>query len=175
MQDAAQFLLGTHDFSTFCSLNSETPFRSPVKTILQADIQPSSGFLSHHYEYRWEPRYSAEELPWSASACSVRKAAFQCCAENWPSPLAALPSQPQQGSVLGTVWEGYFFPSPSDLREKDEQGWGQGSWPSCSYSKAGCQKPMYGVWHSNYCVMLKISTARGWDFYFLSCLCLSFA
>ncbi|XP_005238023.1 tRNA pseudouridine synthase-like 1 isoform X1 [Falco biarmicus] len=58
MQDAAQFLLGTHDFSTFRSLNSETPFQSPVRTILQVDIQPSSGFLSHHYEHRglefWE-------------------------------------------------------------------------------------------------------------------------
>nr|XP_009669826.1 PREDICTED: tRNA pseudouridine synthase-like 1 isoform X4 [Struthio camelus australis] len=51
MQDAAWFLLGTHDFSTFRSLNSETPFRSPVRTILQVDIRPSSGFLSHHYEY----------------------------------------------------------------------------------------------------------------------------
>ncbi|XP_074416856.1 tRNA pseudouridine synthase-like 1 isoform X2 [Larus michahellis] len=35
MQDAAQFLLGTHDFSTFRSLNSETPFQSPIRTILQ--------------------------------------------------------------------------------------------------------------------------------------------
>uniref|UniRef100_A0A669R145 tRNA pseudouridine synthase n=1 Tax=Phasianus colchicus TaxID=9054 RepID=A0A669R145_PHACC len=66
MQDAAQFLLGTHDFSTFCSLNSETPFRSPVKTILQADIQPSSGFLSHHYEYRglqfWELKFKSRSF-----------------------------------------------------------------------------------------------------------------
>ncbi|NXW61856.1 PUSL1 protein, partial [Eurystomus gularis] len=52
MQDAAQFLLGTHDFSTFRSHNSETPFQSPVRTMLQIDIQPSSGFLSHHYEHR---------------------------------------------------------------------------------------------------------------------------
>ncbi|NWX22418.1 PUSL1 protein, partial [Aegotheles bennettii] len=61
MQDAAQFLLGTHDFSTFRSLNSETPFQSPVRTILQADIQLSSGFLSHHYEHRrlefWEVKF----------------------------------------------------------------------------------------------------------------------
>ncbi|NWW88252.1 PUSL1 protein, partial [Rhynochetos jubatus] len=58
MQEAAQFLMGTHDFSTFRSLNSETPFQSPVRTILQADIRPSSGFLSHHYAHRglefWE-------------------------------------------------------------------------------------------------------------------------
>ncbi|NXX96364.1 PUSL1 protein, partial [Centropus bengalensis] len=58
MQEAAQFLVGTHDFSTFRSVISETPLRSPVRTILQVDIRPSSGFLSHHYEHRrlefWE-------------------------------------------------------------------------------------------------------------------------
>ncbi|NWR85202.1 PUSL1 protein, partial [Furnarius figulus] len=58
MQEAAQFLLGTHDFSTFRSLHSDTPLQSPVRTILQVDIQPSSGLLSHHYKHRglefWE-------------------------------------------------------------------------------------------------------------------------
>ncbi|XP_013811520.1 tRNA pseudouridine synthase-like 1 isoform X2 [Apteryx mantelli] len=66
MQDAAWFLLGTHDFSTFRSLNSETPFRSPVRTILQVDIRPSSGFLSHHYEYRglefWELEFRSRSF-----------------------------------------------------------------------------------------------------------------
>ncbi|XP_009669820.1 tRNA pseudouridine synthase-like 1 isoform X1 [Struthio camelus] len=66
MQDAAWFLLGTHDFSTFRSLNSETPFRSPVRTILQVDIRPSSGFLSHHYEYRglefWELEFKSRSF-----------------------------------------------------------------------------------------------------------------
>ncbi|XP_009988326.1 PREDICTED: tRNA pseudouridine synthase-like 1 [Tauraco erythrolophus] len=66
MQDAAQFLLGTHDFSTFRSLNSETPFQSPVRTILQADIQPSSGFLSHHYQRRglefWELQFRSRSF-----------------------------------------------------------------------------------------------------------------
>uniref|UniRef100_A0A8C2TIB8 tRNA pseudouridine synthase n=1 Tax=Coturnix japonica TaxID=93934 RepID=A0A8C2TIB8_COTJA len=66
MQDAAQFLLGTHDFSTFCSPNSNAPSRSPVKTIVQADIQPSSGFLSHHYEYRglefWELKFKSRSF-----------------------------------------------------------------------------------------------------------------
>ncbi|NWZ58969.1 PUSL1 protein, partial [Haliaeetus albicilla] len=66
MQDAAQFLLGTHDFSTFRSLNSETPFQSPVRTILQADIRPSSGFLSHHYEHRglefWELKFRSRSF-----------------------------------------------------------------------------------------------------------------
>ncbi|NXD79713.1 PUSL1 protein, partial [Halcyon senegalensis] len=66
MQDGAQFLLGTHDFSTFRSHNSETPFRSPVRTILQIDIQPSSGFLSHHYEHRglefWELKFRSRSF-----------------------------------------------------------------------------------------------------------------
>ncbi|NXP27089.1 PUSL1 protein, partial [Scytalopus superciliaris] len=61
MQEAAQFLLGTHDFSTFRSLNSNTPSQSPIRTIFQVDIQPSSGFLSHHYEHRdlefWEVKF----------------------------------------------------------------------------------------------------------------------
>ncbi|NWI59238.1 PUSL1 protein, partial [Calyptomena viridis] len=61
MQEAAQFLLGTHDFSTFCSSNKETPPRSPVRTIFQVDIQPSPGFLSHHCEHRglefWEVKF----------------------------------------------------------------------------------------------------------------------
>ncbi|XP_075629068.1 tRNA pseudouridine synthase-like 1 isoform X2 [Balearica regulorum gibbericeps] len=66
MRDAAQFLLGTHDFSTFRSLNSETPFQSPVRTILQVDIRPSSGFLSHHYEHRglefWELKFRSRSF-----------------------------------------------------------------------------------------------------------------
>ncbi|NXU49349.1 PUSL1 protein, partial [Turnix velox] len=66
MQEAAQFLLGTHDFSTFRSINSETPFQSPVRTILQVDIQPSAGFLSHHYEHRglefWELKFRSRSF-----------------------------------------------------------------------------------------------------------------
>ncbi|KFO90817.1 tRNA pseudouridine synthase-like 1, partial [Buceros rhinoceros silvestris] len=66
MRDAAQFLLGTHDFSTFRSHNSDTPFQSPVRTILQADISPSSGVLAHHYEPRglefWELRFRSRSF-----------------------------------------------------------------------------------------------------------------
>ncbi|NWU89203.1 PUSL1 protein, partial [Upupa epops] len=58
MRDAAQFLLGTHDFSTFRSQNDRAPFQSPVRTILQLDIQPSAGFLALHPEHQglqfWE-------------------------------------------------------------------------------------------------------------------------
>ncbi|XP_053308541.1 tRNA pseudouridine synthase-like 1 [Spea bombifrons] len=52
MQEAAQQLLGTHDFSAFQSANSENVFRSPIKTLLRADITPSSGFWPHHTQYR---------------------------------------------------------------------------------------------------------------------------
>ncbi|NXG10408.1 PUSL1 protein, partial [Sakesphorus luctuosus] len=58
MQEAAKFLVGTHDFSTFRSLNSDSHSQSPIRTIFQVDIQPSAGFLAHHYEHRglefWE-------------------------------------------------------------------------------------------------------------------------
>lgn len=94
MQEAAQFLVGTHDFSTFRSLSSETPFQSPVRTVFQVDIQPSSGFLSHHYEHRWEPRYSAEELLCSAGALFVSKASLQHCFGNWHPVCCAFASQP---------------------------------------------------------------------------------
>ncbi|NWW08311.1 PUSL1 protein, partial [Oreocharis arfaki] len=64
MREAAKFLLGTHDFSTFRSLNSETPFQCPVRTLLQLEIQPAPGFLSHHYEHRglefWEVKFKSK-------------------------------------------------------------------------------------------------------------------
>ncbi|NXS82494.1 PUSL1 protein, partial [Erpornis zantholeuca] len=65
MREAAKSLLGTHDFSTFRSLNSETPFQSPVRTLLQVEIQPAPlGFLSHHYKHRelefWEVKFKSK-------------------------------------------------------------------------------------------------------------------
>ncbi|NXM76256.1 PUSL1 protein, partial [Serilophus lunatus] len=66
MQEAAQFLLGTHNFSTFRSLSNEKPLRSPVRTIFQVEIQPSPGFLSHHYEHRglefWEVKFRGKSF-----------------------------------------------------------------------------------------------------------------
>ncbi|NWV77415.1 PUSL1 protein, partial [Dasyornis broadbenti] len=63
MREAAKFLLGTHDFSTFRSLSSESPFQSPVRTLLQVELQPSPGFLAHHYEHRglefWEVKFKS--------------------------------------------------------------------------------------------------------------------
>ncbi|XP_065277501.1 tRNA pseudouridine synthase-like 1 [Emys orbicularis] len=66
MQEAAGSLLGTHDFSTFRSVSSEKPFKSPIKTLAQVDIRPSSGFMSHHYEYRglqfWELEFKSRSF-----------------------------------------------------------------------------------------------------------------
>uniref|UniRef100_A0A4W3GT01 tRNA pseudouridine synthase n=1 Tax=Callorhinchus milii TaxID=7868 RepID=A0A4W3GT01_CALMI len=58
MEEAAQVLLGTHDFSTFRSLNDETHFRSPVKTLLRADVTPGVSMSAQHDFHRhlefWE-------------------------------------------------------------------------------------------------------------------------
>ncbi|NXM10666.1 PUSL1 protein, partial [Ploceus nigricollis] len=49
MREAAKFLLGTHDFSTFRSLHAEAAAQSPVRTLQQLQLQPGPGFLAHHY------------------------------------------------------------------------------------------------------------------------------
>ncbi|XP_041129973.1 tRNA pseudouridine synthase-like 1 [Polyodon spathula] len=52
LQEAAKLLLGTHDFSTFRSLNSERPFKSPIKTLLQAEVYSRAGSFSQHPFHR---------------------------------------------------------------------------------------------------------------------------
>ncbi|OWK55755.1 tRNA pseudouridine synthase-like 1 [Lonchura striata] len=52
MREAAQFLLGTHDFSSFRSLHAEAAAQSPVRTLLQLQLQPAPGFLQQHYLHR---------------------------------------------------------------------------------------------------------------------------
>ncbi|KAE8592992.1 hypothetical protein XENTR_v10018938 [Xenopus tropicalis] len=52
IHEASEMLLGTHNFSAFRSANSENVFKSPIKTLQQADITPSSGILTHHWQYR---------------------------------------------------------------------------------------------------------------------------
>ncbi|XP_060132184.1 tRNA pseudouridine synthase-like 1 isoform X2 [Zootoca vivipara] len=48
MQEAAAFLLGTHDFSTFRSASTELPKRDPVRTLSRVEVRPVPGFLSEH-------------------------------------------------------------------------------------------------------------------------------
>lgn len=50
IQEAAQFFVGTHDFSGFRSTSKDAPYRSPVKTLLQAQINPSASLLPNHLQ-----------------------------------------------------------------------------------------------------------------------------
>ncbi|XP_062363488.1 tRNA pseudouridine synthase-like 1 [Cinclus cinclus] len=58
MREAAQFLLGTHDFSTFRSRRGDGAAQNPLRTLLQLQVQPAPAFLAQHYLHRelqlWE-------------------------------------------------------------------------------------------------------------------------
>ncbi|KAM8927642.1 tRNA pseudouridine synthase-like 1 [Pelodytes ibericus] len=66
MQEAAKMLLGTHDFSAFRSANTENVFKSPIKTLLQVDITPASGFWPHQSQCRdlqfWELTFKSRSF-----------------------------------------------------------------------------------------------------------------
>ncbi|XP_052466278.1 tRNA pseudouridine synthase-like 1 isoform X2 [Carassius gibelio] len=49
VQEAAALLLGTHDFSTFRALSSDTPFKNPVKTLEKAQLNPGVSFSQRHF------------------------------------------------------------------------------------------------------------------------------
>ncbi|XP_072307691.1 tRNA pseudouridine synthase-like 1 [Eucyclogobius newberryi] len=49
MGEAAAMLLGTHDFSSFRAINSDLPFKNPVKTMDAISVQPGSSFTSNHF------------------------------------------------------------------------------------------------------------------------------
>lgn len=49
MREAAALLVGTHNFSTYRALNSETAFRNPVKTLDEARLEPGSAFALRHF------------------------------------------------------------------------------------------------------------------------------
>lgn len=52
MSEAAALLVGTRDFSSFRAVNSDMPFKSPVKTLDVASIQPGCSFTQAHF-HRW--------------------------------------------------------------------------------------------------------------------------
>ncbi|XP_014741241.1 PREDICTED: tRNA pseudouridine synthase-like 1 [Sturnus vulgaris] len=62
MREAAQFLLGTHDFSTFCSPASEP--RGTVRTLQQLQLQPAPALLARHNSFRelefWEVKVKSK-------------------------------------------------------------------------------------------------------------------
>ncbi|XP_018533220.1 tRNA pseudouridine synthase-like 1 [Lates calcarifer] len=49
MRQAAALLVGTHNFSSFRAINSDMPFKNPVKTLDVVDIQPGSSFAHAHF------------------------------------------------------------------------------------------------------------------------------
>ncbi|XP_041747804.2 tRNA pseudouridine synthase-like 1 isoform X3 [Coregonus clupeaformis] len=49
MRDAAALLVGTHNFSSFRALNSETPFKDPVKTLDKAGLELGDAFVHRHF------------------------------------------------------------------------------------------------------------------------------
>ncbi|CAN2388212.1 tRNA pseudouridine synthase-like 1, partial [Pristimantis euphronides] len=66
IQEAAQFLIGTHDFSGFRSINNCTPFENPVKTLVQAHISPSTGLLLNPFQHSnlqfWEFTFKSKSF-----------------------------------------------------------------------------------------------------------------
>uniref|UniRef100_UPI0037E8B684 tRNA pseudouridine synthase-like 1 n=1 Tax=Semicossyphus pulcher TaxID=241346 RepID=UPI0037E8B684 len=49
MREAAGLLVGVHDFSSFRAINSDLPFKDPVRTLDVASIQPGSSFVNAHF------------------------------------------------------------------------------------------------------------------------------
>lgn len=49
MRDAAALLVGVHDFSSFRAVNSDMPFKNPVKTLDVVSIQPGVSFIQAHF------------------------------------------------------------------------------------------------------------------------------
>ncbi|XP_012725927.2 tRNA pseudouridine synthase-like 1 [Fundulus heteroclitus] len=57
MREAAALLVGTHDFSSFRAVNSDLPFKNPVKTLDVVAVQPGSSFAHSHFHRQlqfWE-------------------------------------------------------------------------------------------------------------------------
>ncbi|NXD31245.1 PUSL1 protein, partial [Spelaeornis formosus] len=51
MRAGAEFLLGTHDFSTFCSPQGGVLPQNPLRTLQQLQLQPAPGLLGHHCQH----------------------------------------------------------------------------------------------------------------------------
>lgn len=49
MREAAALLVGVHDFSSFRAVNSDMPFKNPVKTLDVVSVQPGSSFVQAHF------------------------------------------------------------------------------------------------------------------------------
>ncbi|XP_038553383.1 tRNA pseudouridine synthase-like 1 [Micropterus salmoides] len=65
MRQAAALLVGTHDFSSFRAVNSDMPFKSPVKTLDVANVQPGSSFVQAHFHREipfWELTFTSRSF-----------------------------------------------------------------------------------------------------------------
>uniref|UniRef100_A0A3B4A8R2 tRNA pseudouridine synthase n=1 Tax=Periophthalmus magnuspinnatus TaxID=409849 RepID=A0A3B4A8R2_9GOBI len=65
MREAAAILKGTHDFSSFRAINSDLPFKNPVKTMDQICVQPGSSFTSNHFHRHipfWELTFTSKSF-----------------------------------------------------------------------------------------------------------------
>uniref|UniRef100_A0A3B4A9Q1 tRNA pseudouridine synthase n=1 Tax=Periophthalmus magnuspinnatus TaxID=409849 RepID=A0A3B4A9Q1_9GOBI len=64
MREAAAILKGTHDFSSFRAINSDLPFKNPVKTMDQICVQPGSSFTSNHFHHIpfWELTFTSKSF-----------------------------------------------------------------------------------------------------------------
>lgn len=49
MREAAALLVGVHDFSSFRAVNSDLPFRNPVRTLDAATIRTGVSFAQAHF------------------------------------------------------------------------------------------------------------------------------
>ncbi|KAM6948095.1 tRNA pseudouridine synthase-like 1 isoform 2-T2 [Lycodopsis pacificus] len=65
MREAAALLVGTHDFSSFRAVNSDIHFKSPVKTLNVASVQPGSSFVHAHFHREipfWELTFTSRSF-----------------------------------------------------------------------------------------------------------------
>ncbi|XP_076610860.1 tRNA pseudouridine synthase-like 1 [Chaetodon auriga] len=65
MREAAALLTGHHDFSSFRAVNSDTPFKNPVKTLDVASVQPGGSFVQAHFHREipfWELTFTSRSF-----------------------------------------------------------------------------------------------------------------
>ncbi|XP_073324194.1 tRNA pseudouridine synthase-like 1 [Pagrus major] len=65
MREAAALLVGVHDFSSFRAVNSDMPFKSPVKTLDVASIRPGGSFAQSHFHREmplWELTFTSRSF-----------------------------------------------------------------------------------------------------------------
>ncbi|XP_062317686.1 tRNA pseudouridine synthase-like 1 [Osmerus eperlanus] len=65
MCEAASLLVGTHNFSSFRALNSETPSKDPVKTLDLALLEPGEAFAHRHFHREiqfWELTFKSRSF-----------------------------------------------------------------------------------------------------------------